>query len=222
MVMLITSITASPRHAGRFDVAVAGALAATLSIEAIERLQLSIGTVVDETVAAALERETRIVATYDRALNMIAFRARSAAELRKLLTRKGEEPVYVDAALERLIRAGFLDDTSFAKQFVRMKATGAGLSRRRVQLELARRGVSREVAECAIAEVFAEERIDEEGTLERVARKKLKSLTRLDAGVQRRRLYAFLARRGYDSDDIARVIRSMMSSAMAPHADGSE
>jgi len=161
-----------------------------------------------------LSREAAIVATYDRALNMIALRARSAAELRRLLVRKGEPAEYVDVAIERLVRAGFLDDASFAKQFARSKALGAGLSRRRVQQELAKRGVSREIAESAIAELFVDEQIDEEGTLERVARKKLKSLARLDAPVQRRRLYAFLARRGYDSDDIARTVRTVTASAV--------
>ena len=209
--MLVTSITASPRRTGRFDVAVDGAHVATLSIEAIERLRLAVGVVVDERLDAALSRETSIVATYDRALNMIALRARSSAELRRLLVRKGELPEYVDVAIDRLLRAGFLDDASFARQFARSKAVGAGLSRRRVQQELARRGVAREVAEAAIAEVFAEEHVDEEGTLERVARKKMKSLERLDPAVQRRRLYSFLARRGYDSDDIARTVGNVMS-----------
>jgi regulatory protein len=209
--MFVTSITAAPRRTGRFDVAVDGAHAATLSLEALERLRLSVGVVVDERLEAALARETGIVATYDRALNMIAVRARSSAELRRLLVRKGELPEYVDLAIERLLRAGFLDDASFARQFARSKAVGSGLSRRRVQLELARRGVAREVADAAIAEVFAEEHVDEEGTLERVARKKMKSLERLDANVQRRRLYSFLARRGYDSDDIARTLRTLLS-----------
>jgi regulatory protein len=142
---------------------------------------------------------------------MIALRARSSAELRRLLLRKGEPAENVDVAIERLLRAGFLDDESFAKQFARAKALGGGLSRRRVQQELARRGVARDVADVAIADVFSEEHIDEQGTLERLARKKLKSLARFDAAVQRRRLYAFLARRGYDSDDIARTLRSVMS-----------
>ena len=173
---------------------------------------------VDERLAAALEREASIVATYDRALNMIALRARSTSELRRMLLRKGEPAENVDVAIERLVRAGFLDDGSFAKQFTRAKAVGGGLSRRRVQQELSRRGVAREVANAAIDEVFAEEHVDEEGTLERVARKKLKSLTRLDAAVQRRRLYAFLARRGYDSDDISRTLRSVMSSEHAGDA----
>ena len=91
-----------------------------------------------------------------------------------------------------------------------------------IQQELIRRGVARDVTDSAIADVFAEEHIDEEGTLERVARKKLKSLARLDTAVQRRRLYAFLARRGYDSDDIARTVRSLMSSEPPADAPAAE
>ncbi len=209
--MFVTSITAASRRTGRFDVAIDGAHVATLSLEAIERLRLSVGSTVDDPLNAALAREAGIVATYDRALNMIALRARSAAELRRLLVRKGELPEYVDVAIDRLLRAGFLDDASFARQFARSKALGAGLSRRRIQQELARRGVAREVADAAIAEAFSEEQVDEEGTLERVARKKLKSLSRLAPEVQHRRLYAFLARRGYDSDDIARTLRTLLA-----------
>ena len=208
--MLVTAIIANPRRNGRFNILVDGSIAATLSIEAIERLKLSVGTVVDGQIEAALARETAIVTTYDRALNMIALRARSAAELRRLLVRKGEPADVVDVAIDRLLRAGFLDDGSFARQFARSKAVGAGLSRRRVQQELARRGVARDIADSAIAEVFAEEQIDDADTIDRVARKKLKALARLDPQVQRRRLYAFLARRGYEVDDIARTIRAVV------------
>ena len=207
--MFITAISANTRRPGRFDIVVDGSVAATLSIETIERLQLKVGLPVDERLDATLQREAALVATYDRALNMLALRARSAAELRRLLLRKREPADLVDAAIERLLRAGFLDDESFARQFARSKLLGAGLSRRRVQQELARRGVSREIADAALAEVFAEEHLDEEDGLQRVARKKLKSLERLDAATQRRRLYGFLARRGYDSDDIARTVREL-------------
>lgn len=211
--MLITAISAAPRRTGRFDVAIDGKHAATLSIEAIDRLQLALGVTVDERLEAALAREANIVRVYDRALNMIALRARASSELRRSLIRKGEEAEYVDVAVDRLVRAGFLDDSSFAKQFTRNKVAGAGLSRRRVQQELARRGVSREIAESAIAEVFVEENVDEEDTIERVARKKLKTLARFEPAVQRRRLYAFLARRGFQSEDIARTMRGVMSEA---------
>jgi regulatory protein len=210
LMQLITGITPSPRKPGRFSLEVDGQEIATLSIEAIERLHLGTGVALDERTALEVEREAGILETYDRALNMLAARGRASADLRRLLVRKGEPADRVDVAIGRLERAGFLDDASFARQFTRSKAVGGGLSRRRVQQELSKRGVAREVSTGAIEEVFVEEGVDESASLERVARKKLRSLMTVDAPTRKRRLYSFLARRGYDSSDISRVLRIVL------------
>jgi regulatory protein len=209
----IHSILPAAKRPGRFDVDVDGLPTATLSIEAIERFGLAVGGVVDDTKAAAIEREVGILHTYDRALNMLAVRGRASAELRRLLIRKGEPADAVDVAIERLISAGFLDDAAFARSFARSKGVSGGLSRRRLEQELGRRGVTRETGSEAIETVFAEEGVDESAAIERVARKKLRSLTSLDAPTRRRRLYSFLARRGYDSDDIGRILRQLLDSS---------
>jgi regulatory protein len=141
---------------------------------------------------------------------MLAFRARASRELRVALLKKGEPEPYVDAAIERLSSLGLLNDADYARQFARGKMTGPGLSRRRLQSELFRRGVAREVADEAIDEVLSDDAVDEEAIIERVAAKKLRTLSRLDADTRRRRLYAFLARRGYDSDDIRRVLTKLL------------
>ena len=183
---------------------------ATLSLDAVDRLHLAVGGIVDDRLAAEVAREETILATYDRALNMLALRGRSSKELRRRLVQKGEEAAIVDVAIERLVQAGYLDDASFARQFARSKALGAGLSRGRLTQELSRKGISSSISEEAIADVFSEEQIDEDAAIERVARKKLKSLAKLDEATQRRRLFAHLARRGYDMDDIARVSRQLL------------
>jgi regulatory protein len=85
-----------------------------------------------------------------------------------------------------------------------------------------RRGVAREVGDEAIAEVFDDEAVDESEMIERVARKKLRSLARLDPDARRRRLYAFLARRGYESDDIRRVLQAVLEPGEAEALDGPE
>jgi regulatory protein len=144
---------------------------------------------------------------------MLEARSRGVAELRRLLIRKGEPEPEVDAAIERLRSSGILDDANFARQLTRSKAVGAGLSRRRIGQELAKRGVSRDVSDEAIAAVFDEEGIDEAASIDRVARKKLRMLTKVDDATRRRRLYAFLARRGYDSDAIGRVIQTLLAPA---------
>jgi len=144
--------------------------------------------------------------TYERALDMLEARARGSAELRRLLLRKGEPEADVGAAIERLTRAGLLDDASYARQVARSKALGSGLSRRRIQQELVRRGVDRALTSEAIDEVFRDEGVDDGASIERAARKKLRTLARVDEPTRKRRLYAYLARRGYDGDDITRVI----------------
>jgi regulatory protein len=205
---VITGLIPSARKPGRFDLLVDGRHEATLSIETVERLALALGHAYDD-VRDAVQREASFLATYDRALNMLALRARSSRELRRQLIRKGEPESQVDAAITRLEVAGFLDDGAFARQFARSKALGGGMSRRRIQQELARRGVARQVGDHAIDDVFEEEQLDEGAVVEQAARKKLRSLKSLDAETRKRRLYAFLARRGYDLDDIRRAMQAI-------------
>jgi len=198
---VISGIVPAARPAGRFELLVDGAHHAVLSLDAIERLQLAVGrsiTGLEERIA----REAAQLKTYDRALNMLAFRARSSAELARSLVKKGEEKPCVDWAVERLKEQGLLDDSAFAQSFTRAKVLGAKQSRRRVQQDLSRRGVNRAVSDAAIDAVFEEEGVDQRAIVEEAARKKLRALRALEPVVRRRRLYAFLARRGYDADDI--------------------
>jgi regulatory protein len=198
---VISAIVQAPRHPGRFAILVEGKPLATLSLDAIERLQLAVGRDVSG-LEERLAAEALQLKVYDRALNMLAFRARSSQELARALVRKGEEKDIVDRVIARLLEQGLLDDAAFAQAFTRAKVLGANQSRRRVQLGLRKKGVAREVSDSAIDTVFAEEGVDQRELVEQAARKKLRSLAKLEPVVQRRRLYAFLARRGYDSDDI--------------------
>lgn len=200
---VITAIVPSARPQGRFVIEVDGKAIATVSIETIERLHLRTGAPF-ETAREAVERDAAALHVYDRALNMLASRGRASRELRRLLVRKGEPADLVDLAIERLLRVGLLNDEVYARSVARAKAVGQGHSKRRVQQELFRRGVDREVADDAIEETFAEEAVDEDALVEQAARKKLRSLASLDPAVRDRRLYAFLARRGFDGDAIRR------------------
>ena len=205
---VITSIAAMPKYPGRCEVDVNGQLFATLSIEALERLRISIGIDISDRVEAVLA-EAAALAVYDRALNMLAFRARSARELARALVRKGADRVHVEQAIARLVEQGFVDDAAFARAFSRAKVVGANHSRRRVQQDLLRKGVAREVADGAIVEVFQEEGIDPLTLVEAAARRKLRTLASLEPVVRRRRLYGFLARRGFDADDIRRAMENV-------------
>ena len=203
---VISDIIPATRQPGRFAVLVDGETIATLSLDAIERLRLAVGREVGELVERIVAEEAQLD-VYDRALNMLAFRARSSVELSRALVRKGAEKEHVERAIERLTEQGLLNDAAFAESFTRAKVLGARKSRRRVQQELARKGVPREVSDAAINVVFEEEGVDQRAMVEEAARRKMHTLAKLDPAVRRRRLYAFLARRGYDGEDIRRAMK---------------
>lgn len=210
----LTGITASSRAAGRFDVLVDQKPVAKLSIQGIERLKLRVGLEVDPRLAAAIAEEATVSRAYDRAMMMLAARGRASGELKRLLVRKGEEPRVVGLVIERLTAAGFLDDDAFARQFTRSKTT-SGISRRRIEQELGRKGVDRSVAADAVAETFAEEQVDESAAIERAAEKKLRTLGKVDELTRRRRLYSYLARRGFDVDAVNDVMGRLRRDSIA-------
>ena len=143
---------------------------------------------------------------YEYSLNLLSQRAYTVRNLRRKLTQKGFEPGDAESALARLQASGLLDDAKFATEFARQRLVAAGASVRRVEQDLIRRGISPESAKAATRAVVDEEGVDPTETLMRLASKKLKSLGDLEPHVKRRRVFAFLARRGYELDDINRTL----------------
>lgn len=208
----IKAIEEHGRKAGRFTVRLEGVRSATVSAEIVERLGLREGVVLTVPQVAALRDAAAALRTFDRALNMLAARARSSTELRRKLVEKGEPPALADQAIARLTTLGLLNDDEYARQVARGRLLG-GASKRRVQQELWRRGVARDVADDAVAEIVADEEVDEEDSAVRVARRKAASLAKLDAPTRRRRLYGFLARRGYDHAAIRAAMAQVLDAA---------
>jgi regulatory protein len=146
---------------------------------------------------------------YNRALDLLSARPYTVRQLRRKLIQKEIPADEADAVIERLLAAGLLDDARYAAAYARSKLVGQGASVRRIGQDLARKGVGSEIAKEAIQQVVIDEEVDTRASLERVARKKIASMGDLDPIVFRRRLFAFLARRGYELDEIREVVGAM-------------
>jgi regulatory protein len=210
----VTQISEHPRKPGRYIVDVDGREFAVVNLEVLTETKTKIGVVVDDARAAQLREANDVVETYDRALNLLAFRARSARELGRRLMDKGASAACTEKVIEKLREVGLIDDADFARQVARSKVSG-GASRRRVHQELFKRGVARDVADEAVTEVLEDQNVDMVAVAERIARKRLPSLASADAQSRRRRLYSFLARRGHDSETIRVVMGRVLDGDVA-------
>ena len=153
----------------------------------------------------------REISAYAHALEALTRSARSAKDLARWLAQRDHSSDDIRSAIARLTALGVLNDAEFARSFARSRATGRGMSRRRIQAELARRGVARDLVDAAIDEVMADEHVDERALVEAVAAKKIRSLQRLEPAVQRRRLYGFLARKGYPAELVRQTVKNLTS-----------
>lgn len=131
----------------------------------------------------------------------LARRGLSVTELQQKLIAIGYEQSAVDAEIERMIAARYLDDVRLAEEIVRVEFERKGKGRAIVTAELRRRGVAPEDYLPALDE------IDTDLELERaadIAYRKMASSSDLDSRTAERRLSALLARRGF-SGELARA-----------------
>lgn len=127
-------------------------------------------------------------------LRLLAVKPRTRAELAKALGRKGYPPDIGEPVLDRLEKAGLIDDTDYADILVRSKYTNLGLGRRALRTELRKQGIDDLTAELAVAAIGDDA---EEARARELVRKRLPSLGRVDNHAAMRRLTAFLERKGY-------------------------
>ncbi|MDA8388657.1 MAG: regulatory protein RecX [Nitrospiraceae bacterium] len=147
-------------------------------------------------------------AAFKYALRLLGYRGRSRAELEERLSRKGFDPAAAAAALQKLERLGYIDDSALAAALSRQARQNRKLGRKGAFLYLLGRGIPEELALAALAGY------DEFEGAEKVARKKLDAMKREGPATVRRRLYGALARRGYSAETIRKVFSSIMKEDM--------
>ena len=133
---------------------------------------------------------------HDRALLLLAVRARSRAELSSRLRRAGFDAEEVEAELARLEEVGLVDDGAFAHELAQHHLSVRRSGRRAVVSALAAKGVGRATIDRTLAELDPDG-MESEQALE-LASERARRLRGLVPEVAFARLVSFLARRGYD------------------------
>ena len=161
---------------------------------------LAVGAELDANARAALERAGAADAAERRALRLIARRARSRAELSRRLAEWGLATDDAMQVLDRLTGMGVIDDRALATAVVSSRRASAH-GRLRIQSDLDRLEVD-PVAVSAAAATSAEAEVAR-------ARAALGTRRAPEAGdpAAVRRAATFLARRGFDAETVATVLR---------------
>lgn len=145
-----------------------------------------------------MRRADQIYRARKRALDYLAYKNRTAGEVRRKLLQSDYSEVIADDVVARLEERGYVDDEAYAELFAEQRAR-RGYGPRRVRNDLKKRGVERRLIDVAIEKAFDRES-QLEAALER-ARKRVRRLKKeSDLWKRRQKLSQYLARRGFPFD----------------------
>ncbi len=156
------------------------------------------------------ERSAR---AHDVSMRALTRRGLSAAEMRTRLEASEIAPADVEFEVLRLEEVGLLDDHELARTLVRTLRERKGLGRSAITAELRRRRIDPVAIEQALFEADEEHGDDELTRAREIALKRAPQLRSLDPETARRRLGAFLMRKGYSGSIVSSAVASALASA---------
>lgn len=135
-------------------------------------------------------------------LKCLSYRNRSRQEVRDYLSKKGFSPATIQETLDYLLN--YLNDEVFAQTWGRSRIQNKKLGKQRLRQELLSKGVEPALVNNALESLYSE--VDEMQLAIETAKKKLAGLKEMDVNRKRSRIAQLLARKGFNSDTIYKVL----------------
>jgi regulatory protein len=208
-VPVVTALERVPGRLGGFLLETDQSARFRVSEDLCQRRDLSVGLCLTGAELEALADEAGHAEAMDRAVHYLSYRPRTCREVRRYLAKHGLSR-YADDVIDRCVEVGYLNDEAYARTYVRERIRLKPRGRPRLVSELLTRGVDRDTAERAVEATLGEEGVTEAELLLDVAVRRARSLHKLDPTAARRRLSAFLARRGFRAAEIRDTVLQLI------------
>ncbi|HLG04576.1 MAG TPA: regulatory protein RecX [Gemmatimonadales bacterium] len=206
---VIGAVVPDPRHPGSVRLMVQGRLLLTIPREVAEAERLEAGSPISGAGYGRLCRAADEEAGYRTALRVLGRRPFATRDLLRRLILKGHPPEAAAAAVDRAGRAGLLDDGRFARHYISTRAA-RGRGPQRLRRDLVAQGVDPRVVDQALGDCLGPD--GEAGPqAEELARRRLRQLRGLPQAVRRRRVLAFLFRRGFTGLSVRKTVAALLS-----------
>jgi regulatory protein len=200
----ITALDPDPRRPDAIRIEIEGVRFGAVPREVVAAEHLKVGSELDPGLQDRLSSAADVEAAFRTTLRALEARPFARGDLARRLQRKGHPRPAVEAAMERAVRLGLLNDESFAQNYVETRAA-RGRGPARLVRDLLAMGVERSVIDRAIASHWPEGS-DRSSVPLALVHKRAAQLGSLPRQTKRRRLVAYLARRGFTGRDITELV----------------
>lgn len=196
---MITEIKQTTKNKSQmYEVFVDGESLGLYHIEAIVKHSIKVGMEVDaEVLSNALKESTTLVAM-EKVLNYISKSMKTQKDIEKYLKGKGYADNIIECVIRKLQEYNYINDEIYAKYFIASKSKKEG--NKKIKFDLKNKGLDEKV----IAEMLSENAEDLD-VIKKLADKYLKN--KVKDFKTKTKLFAFLASKGFEYDNINSVLR---------------
>jgi regulatory protein len=209
----ITAIEPQKNNPQRVNVYLDGEFA--FGLTSLVAAWLNVGQELGEEKISSLKGEDECEVTYQKALHFLSYRPRSLVEVRQNLSKRGISETLIDETMDRLQRAGLVNDEAFARAWVENRNAFRPRGKPALRMELRRKGLSDEIIQSVL-----DTQVHEESLALDAARKYARRLRGLEWPEFRQKLGGFLTRRGFTYTTLAPVVSKVWKETQTAN-DGS-
>ena len=146
--------------------------------------------------------------TFDRAVNLLAFKARSVKELKeRLLEKDWTNEQIVDEVIEKLKSYNYLNDETFAKNLAASQLRQKPMGKRLLQQKMSLKKLDKETVNEAIEKAFDETPEDE--IIDVAIAKRLRIKGKPESREDAKKFYDYLLRQGFSYDLVSNKMREV-------------
>jgi regulatory protein len=195
----ITSIKQQAKQSDRYSIFVEGKYSFSLSEGALIENKLASGQELSSEQVKEFKRLSTDDKLYHQALRYVAIRLRTEWEISFYLQRKQASPSLISSILNKLRNIDLINDEKYARSFVNDRKLLRPTSRRKLIAELKKKRISDEI----IQKVLGDDKQDDQVAIQEVIVRKRRQTKYQDD----LKLMQYLARQGFNYDDIKRALQ---------------
>ena len=143
---------------------------------------------------------------YLKAVYFLKFRQRSVKEMQDYLKKKNVPEEMSKRVIAKLLEDKFLNDVSFAREWIESRARFRPKGRRVVEMELKQKGIPNDIIEEVFSDEPSEDVPDEKEQLKRLVEQRIGRYEGMTRNEIYQKLGAYLGRRGFSWDQIKHSI----------------
>jgi len=205
----ITDLQVQKKHPNRRSIFLDGKFFCGVSDEVAARFHLKCGMEINEDELKDLLHEEELSKAKNYVYRILARRMYTNKEIRDKLVEREYLDKIIEEVISTLERYGYLNDRTYAEEWIRSRMRSKPKGKIALRQELARKGVDKSIIEDTLNQEFDESR--EMDMVLELARRKIKSYSRDEPFAARRKLKSFLLRRGFKYDTVKYAVDQVMN-----------